>query len=199
VALDYPRKVFIHRCNNSVVLKKKAYIIITIIIAALLPSLVFAAVVIQSTTDVSPTSVPGPIYFAEGPNYADANALGFATWTVASPPSTVAATITAGFVDNATYTELVDVLEIVNNTGKKLPTSISLSVSAGGSTTTPTVYYSSTEVTTLFPTTTDLGTALTTTPTTISITTSGVVEYLSIYLPPGTTSAVTITLTYEIG
>ena len=179
-------------------LKKKGYIIITIIIAALLPSLVFASVVIQSTTDVSPTPEKTPIYFAEGPDYTAANDLGFATWTSASSTA-VTATFEAGFVDNATYTELVDVLEIVNNTGKKLPTSISLSVSAGGSTTTPTVYYSSTEVTTLFPTTTDLGTALTTYPATIWIKTSGVVEYLSIYLPPGTSSPVTITLTYEIG
>jgi len=198
VVLDYLRKIFIHRCNNSFVLKKKGYIIITIIIAALLPSLVFAAVVIQSTTDVSPTGVTGPIYFAEGPDYAAAHALGFAIWTVATPPSTVAATITAGFVDNASYTELVDVLEIVNDTGQKLPTSISLSVSADESPTTPSVYYSSSPVTTPFPTQSNLGNLLTTSPTTINIMTSGVVEYLSIYLPPGTSSAVTITLTYEI-
>ena len=200
MVLDYQRKIFIHRYNNSFVLKKKEYIIITIIIAALLPSLVFAAVVIQSTTDVSPTGVTGPIYFAEGPDYAAAHALGFALWTVATPPSTVAATITAGFVNNASYTELVDVLEIVNDTGQKLPTSYSLSVSADGSSTTPYVYYSSSPVTTPFPTQSNLGNLLTTSPTTITtITTSGVVEYLSIYLLPGTSSAVTITLTYEIG
>jgi len=179
-------------------LKKKGYNMITIIIAALLPSLVFAAVVIQSTVNISPSQVTGPIYFAEGPNYAAAHELGFATWTSASSTA-VTATFTAGFVDNATYTELVDVLEIVNNTGQKLPTNISLSVNIAGSTTTPYVYYSPTEITTLFPTQSDLGTQITTNPTTIWIKTPGVVEYLSIYLPPGTSSAVTITLTYEIG
>ena len=179
-------------------LKKKAYIIITVVIAALLPSLVFAAVVIQSTANVSPSPETEPIYFAEGPDYANASELSFASWTAATP-STVAASFSAGFVNNATYTELVDVLEIVNKTGQKLPTYISLSVNIAGSPTTPYVYYSPTEITTPFPTQSDLGTEITTNPTTILIKTSGVVEYLSIYLPPGTSSGVTITLTYEIG
>lgn len=200
MVLDYPPKILIYRCDEPVVLKKKVYIIITLVIAALLPSLVFADVVIQSTTAVSPTAVTGPIYFAEGPDYANASSLGFATWASATP-ATQEATLTAGYVNNATSTELVDVLEVVNHTGEKLLTNIELSVSTAGSSTTPTVYYSSTAYTTLFPTEGDLGTALTTSGIgPIHITSSGAVEYISIYLPPSTaTTSVTISLTYEIG
>jgi hypothetical protein len=176
------------------------YIVITIAIATLLPSLVFAAVVVQSTTSVTPSAETGPIYFAEGPDYADASSLGFATWTSATS-TTQEATLTVGYVNNATYTELVDVLEVVNHTGKNLLTNIELSVNTAGSATTPTVYYSSTAYTALFPTESDLGTALTTSGTgAIHITSSGAVEYISIYLPPSTgTTSVTISLTYEIG
>lgn len=182
-------------------IKKKMYVITAIAIAALLPSLVFGAVIISQNVSVSPAPVTtDPIYFAEGPNYVGANSLGFATWTAATTTTTTA-TLSVGYVGNATYTELVDVLQIVNDSTEKLTTNIGLSVSVSGSTSTPTVYYSPNANTASFPTQGDLGTAITTSVTgPIPITSAGVVEYISIYLPSGSyTSTVTLTMTYEVG
>jgi len=181
--------------------KKKLYIIFTIIIVALLPSAVFASVVISQSYSVSTTTPANPIIMTEGPNYKDACDLGFITLKNGTTTSTTPSTnsITFGYVGNDTYVELVDVLEIKNNTDLKAPTYIDLSVSS--STADIAVYYNSTAVTTAFPTTSDLGTPVTTTPSTLVIgtnaTSTASVWYISVYIT-GTVSSGTLTMSYSI-
>ena len=184
--------------------KRKLYVIFTIIIVALLPSAVFASVIIDQSYSVSTTTPVNPIHMTQGPNYAIAHSLGFTTLTNGTSPT--GNTITVGYVGNDTCVELLNVLEIYNDSkATAAPTYISLSVSG---TADIAIYYSSTLATQTFPTTfpvstTNLGTELTTTATDIHITTASPapVEYLSVLITGSvsSSSAITLTMSYEIG
>lgn len=176
--------------------KKKLYIIFTIIIVALLPSAVFASVVISSSYSVSTAQAANPIIMIDGPNYNAANGLHFITLTNGTTSS--GRTITFGYVGNGAHVELVDVLEIKNNSSVKAPTYIDLSLS---STTNISVYYSSTPVTTTFPSISDLGTPVSTSASTLIIgsntTSTASVWYISVYIT-GTVTSDTATMSYDI-
>ena len=175
--------------------KRKLYVIFTIIIVALLPSAVFASVIIDQSYGVSTSTPPNlnPVEMTTGPNYKTANSLGFATLTNGTAKGQTSVTtnhITFGYVDNDTEVELVDVLEVKDNSSKAATVSLTVS-----SATDMTFYYSSTAVpsSTAFPTTTDLGTALTSTATSISLSAGGI-EYISVIITGPDASA---TLTME--
>ena len=182
--------------------KRKLYIIFTIIIVALLPSAVFASVIIDQSYGVSTSTPPNwnPVEMTQGPNYTTAHSLGFTTLTNGSSPTTNS--ITFGYVGNDTYVELVNVLEIKNNSDVKATTLIDLEMSND---THIAVYYSSTPATAVFPSSTaptsGLGTKVGTTPTTLVIgtdtTSTASTWYISVVIT-GTVSSATLTMNYDI-
>lgn len=180
--------------------KKKLYIIFTIIIVALLPSAVFASVVISQSYSVSTTTATNPIIMTDGPNYKNASSLGFITLKNGTTPTDN--TIKLGYVDNDTCVELVNVLEVKNNSKVNAPTYVDLSVS---STADITVYYSSAPATAVFPPAspfTSLGTEVTTSSTDIPLpaatSTSTSALYISIVITGAVSSDITLTMSYSI-
>jgi len=168
--------------------KRYLYIIFTIIIVALLPSTVFASVVINQSYNVSISS--NSIIMTDGSNYNAAHEYNFITLSNRSN------TIALSYVKNDNYIELVDALEIKNNSKISTPAYINMSLS---STTNITVYYSSTPVAAIFPTLSELGTPIGTSLGTLvtgnNTTSTASVWYISIYIT-GTVSSDTLTMSY---
>ncbi len=199
--------------------KRKLYVIFTIIIVALLPSAVFASVIIDQSYGVTTSTPTNPIVMTQGPNYAVAHDLGFTTLKngIYSPSGN---NITFGYVANDTYVELLNVLEINNNS--KVSSSIgtvtvdlyldlpSADVNKTTGTDNITIYYCSSPATTTFPSfssasITGLGTAISTNSlatTTIHITTTSVtpvtVEYISVVITGNLPNAATLCMNYQI-
>ena len=170
--------------------KRKLYVIFTIIIIALLPSAVFASVIIDQSYSVSTSTPPNlnPVEMTTGPNYATAHSLGFATLTNGTARGSSSVTtnsITFGYVDNDTSVELVDVLEVYDN-NSSLAATVNLSVT---SSTDMTFYYNTSPVSSTFPTTAELGTALTSSATSIALAAHGKI-YISVIITGPDASAI---------
>ena len=185
--------------------KRKLYVIFTIIIVALLPSAVFASVIIDQSYSVSTSTPTNPIVMTQGPNYAVANDLGFTTLTNGTSPT--GNSITFGYVSNDTYVELVNVLEIENNSSVAAITLVDLSLSLpSGDSGNIAVYYSSTPATAVFPSsdapTSGLGTEITSTSTTLTTTghpttSHAHIWYISIVIT-GDVSGAILNMNYDI-
>ena len=174
--------------------KRKLYIIFTIIIVALLPSAVFASVIIDQSYGVSTTTTGNPIKLIEGPNYATAHSLGFTNLAYKTSATDTANTITFGYVANDTSVTLVCVLEVKDiNASKAI---VDLSVNADSIEVT--FYYSAvnTTITNNFPSATDLGTAITTSATSISMGTGSIVYISAVITEPN--ASATLNMDYSI-
>lgn len=182
--------------------RKKLFSIFAVAIIVLLPSTVFASTVIQQRYSINTRLTTNPFILAGGPNYAVANQLGFIIF------SNSGNRIYFGYVNN-THEELINILEIVNNTNMKntnMYVDISLSSNSPSNIT---VYYQSTPVPSqdVFPTIAQLGTAIETTASGIiepaimvtgnSTTSTASVWYLSVVLIGNVGNAV-LTLSYDI-
>ena len=109
-------------------IKKLAFL--STIFAILLPTLVVATVVISYTYQISTNQAPQKIYLATGPNYADANTMylvGIGNGWTGSSPGTYIPSGDKIFLNTTTgsaNTYLLNVLEIINSTGVKAPTTL---------------------------------------------------------------------------
>lgn len=177
-------------------IKGKKLAIIAIIVATLLPTVAVASVVIEQTWGVTTTTPSNPIVFTWGPNYKTAQGLGFVTLTNGSTtsPTPSANSITVGYVGNDTSVELVNVFKIVDhNVTDTASVELSASVSS-----VITIYYNTSQVTETFPTIKELGTPLTSTPSSpISISSTAPI-YISIVVSGTVSSSVTITMSYSL-
>ena len=177
-------------------IKGKKLAIIAIIVATLLPTVAVASVVIEQTWGVTTTTPSNPIVFTWGPNYKTAQGLGFVTLTNGSTTSSTpsANSITVGYVGNDTSVELVNVFKIVDhNVTDTASVELSASVSS-----VITIYYNTSQVTETFPTIKELGTPLTSTPSSpISISSTAPI-YISIVVSGTVSSPVTITMSYSL-
>ncbi len=88
----------------------------------LLPILVTATVVISYTYPTSTTSKVPKVYLEQGPNYGTANAMGFIYAPQSGNPSNISSgtTIYINTTNGAGTVYLLNVLEIVNNTGSNI-------------------------------------------------------------------------------
>ncbi|MEM3277623.1 MAG: hypothetical protein QW258_01175 [Thermoplasmata archaeon] len=174
--------------------KYRKFAAISIILAFLLPALVTATVVISYTYPTSTSSTSPLIYLAQGPNYATANSMGLFTATNTTSNGIISGTtITINNVSGSQTTYLLNVLEIYNKTGLKVPTTItfsSISLPSG-----VTMYYSTSPMTY-----SSQGTEVPSGGTTVSLTTAGVALYLSFELTaPVTTSSGLFNFYYTVG
>jgi len=180
------------------VIKGKKLAIIAIIVATLLPTVAVASVIIEQTWNVTTKTPSNPIVFTWGPNYKTAQGLGFVTLTNGSTTSSTpsANSITVGYVGNDTRVELVNVFEIVDHNTNDTA-SVELNASSSS---VITVYYNTSQVTETFPTIKELGTPLTSTPSSPISISSTTPIYISIVVS-GTVSSsspVTITMSYSL-
>lgn len=172
--------------------KRKLYVIFTIIIVALLPSAVFASVIIDQSYSVSTTTTGNPVLMTQGPNYATAHSLRFATLTNGTTTGVDATsnTISFGYVDNDTSVELLCVLEVKENSSTSVSKdTVSVSLNVAVAPTNIIFYYSTTTDT--------LGTALSTTATTITLTSTSPI-YISVIITPPSTGSPTPTATLDM-
>ena len=158
--------------------KRKLYVIFTIIIVALLPSAVFASVIIDQSYSVSTTTTGNPVLMTDGPNYATAHALGFATLTNGTTTGVDATsnTISFGYVDNDTSVELLCVLEVKENSKTSVGTdTVTVSLTVAVAPTNIAFYYNTEKGV--------LGTEITDTATSITLKSTSPI-YISVVITP---------------
>ncbi len=174
--------------------KRKLYLILTIVIVALLPSAVFASVIIDQNYSISATAADNPVCITTGPNYATAHNLKFITLTNGSSVGAVNSThntITIGQVANDSNIELINVMEIKEShtvTSDTVVVTLTINSTSGIA-----IYYSTSLATAAHP-----GTALTTTPTPITLSSSTPIIYLSTELTGAVNTPVELTTTYTV-
>jgi len=190
-------------------IRKIAYL--STLFAFLLPALVVATVVISYTYPINVSSTTPEIYLAEGPNYPTASSLGLisipsgSTTAVGSNSYIISGTtITIKAVNGAGNTYLLNVLEIINNTGLKVPTYIWINITTTTIPSGSSLYYSQGNEISFSGSTLTNGTATSPTQISLSSTSNNQIHlwqtsvYIAIVLGSTASGSATVTIQYNI-